>query len=90
MSAPAQAVAPTPIGVDCVSLDRGRIIYHGGAVLFGAAGLSGTLAAIPTNDDTKLRNGLLIGSAVSAAIGVGSEAIAQGLGNEWVKYCSGP
>jgi hypothetical protein len=92
MSTPALSAAATPVGVDCQSLDRGRIVWHGIGVTFGAAGLAGSLTAIAesSEDDRKLRNGLLIGSAVAAGVAVGAEAIATGAGNEWVKWCSGP
>jgi hypothetical protein len=89
MSAPALSAASTPVGVDCQSLDRGRIVWHGIGVTFGAAGLAGSLTAIAesSEDDKKLRNGLLIGSAVAAGVAVGAEAIATGAGNEWVRWC---
>ena len=93
MAASAIPAAVTPNGIDCYSIDRGRLVWHGAGLAFGAAGVGGTLTALAAengDDDKGRRTGLLIGAGIATGFAIGAEAIATGLGNEWARFCSSP
>lgn len=87
----ATAAPTTPNGMSCPDLDRGRLYWHGFGTFFGSVGgVTGVGALATPQDDRKTQLAFGVATVLAVGAAVGSEAIAQGAGNEWAKYCSAP
>jgi len=85
--APKRVGSAPPPSARCITLDDRRAFWGGTSKFTGALSGASGLATIPIKDeDTRL--GFITGSAVLAAVAIGSNFVSDSAGESWVRECS--